>query len=492
MRTIVACLRCMCASWMFTLCLAACGDDEKAPDAIVLAVYTDLVVGTELTSITVAVSSEEGESARATPIPFDPPAADSNFLTSFGIERGRAAWVRLKLTGYRPGATGAPEAVIEQLVEAHFVRGQTSLVRTFLGRACLGVLECGSEQTCDSFSGMCAAIVESPVEVRRNERDERVSWMPAEKLGTASESELDGGDRVRPPLEGTAGADAAVEAGPENPCKTGDGRCPEGCSFPEDGECLRPAGEICGDGADCQSGSCLSSYCCASVCSTEHVYPSCRGGDCQAGICEQDYADCNDDKATDGCETLLTNDPMHCGVCRRGCTYGVCRKGECVATLGGSLNTELSYMVDAGQVFGFRFYNSASGSLASLGFLVKEPNGAKAYIALFEDMAGGPYPQVAHSPELTIDQGRVEWILPKLERKEMFGGGKEYWVYFTFSKDTLIHASSASDVFWTSTEDPPVFGPIAEERFEDTLDPAVQVGIPSVFFNVVPELPWDL
>jgi hypothetical protein len=118
---------------------------------------------------------------------------------------------------------------------------------------------------------------------------------------------------------------------------------------------------------------------------------------------------------------------------------------------------------------------------------VKEVNGAQLYMGFFEDLGDVPFPHLVESPLLTVEDNEVEWILPADARKEMFGGGKGYWMFVTFSKDTLLHASPAFTRYYMSTGQP-IFGPIGEERPEDLLsEETVTINFPSLFFNVVPE-----
>jgi hypothetical protein len=64
----------------------------------------------------------------------------------------------------------------------------------------------------------------------------------------------------------------------------------------------------CTDAVGCCSQSCwlgTPQDCggCGIVCSAHHVTPVCNAGTC-VGACESGYSDCDDDKQTNGCETL--------------------------------------------------------------------------------------------------------------------------------------------------------------------------------------------
>ncbi|MBK6807805.1 MAG: hypothetical protein IPL19_03560 [Sandaracinaceae bacterium] len=56
-------------------------------------------------------------------------------------------------------------------------------------------------------------------------------------------------------------------------------------------------------------------------------------GACEVGFCAMGYGDC-DFEPSDGCETDLRADPLHCGDCGRSCGVGgSCRDGECDAVV---------------------------------------------------------------------------------------------------------------------------------------------------------------
>ena len=46
------------------------------------------------------------------------------------------------------------------------------------------------------------------------------------------------------------------------------------------------------------------------------ITAACAGGQC-TGACNAGFADCNNDKRTDGCETSLSADVQNCGGCGR-------------------------------------------------------------------------------------------------------------------------------------------------------------------------------
>jgi hypothetical protein len=78
---------------------------------------------------------------------------------------------------------------------------------------------------------------------------------------------------------------------------------------------------------------------CGNACSSSHVTPSCAGGVCN-GACAANWADCNGNKLTDGCETSTTT-TSDCGGCGNacdtvhstgtGCNGTKCTYGGCAA-----------------------------------------------------------------------------------------------------------------------------------------------------------------
>jgi hypothetical protein len=90
------------------------------------------------------------------------------------------------------------------------------------------------------------------------------------------------------------------------------------------GNCNQPAAPAIDDGceADLQTDA---SHCgaCARPCSGAHASSTqCTGGTCHP-TCVNGYGDCDDPTAPtadDGCETNVTDNPLHCGACGRACS----------------------------------------------------------------------------------------------------------------------------------------------------------------------------
>ncbi|MFT3925661.1 MAG: hypothetical protein QM778_24180 [Myxococcales bacterium] len=434
----------------------ACESTSTQPDGIVVAVYSDLVVGSELSTLTATVMDQDGSKAAEHTFQLDATAqGDSNLLVSFGVQRGHSERLYLKLQGF-VGAQANSKLVIERVLEARFVSGKTALLRALLGARCLEKLSCDGHTTCDPSNGGCMEIADAALETRDPKTPDDVHWLPTNYAPRERPQTFD------------SGSDAAVDSGADSGADT-----------------LAP-GLACTEAAACDSRSCLGGFCCAGLCSHDHVAPSCQGGGCESGICDDGYADCNGDKATDGCETKVASDPNHCGICQNVCDYGACQGGACVTYVEGSQSKAQTFDWEAGTVWSFRIYNQHPGKLASMGVLAAAPNQAQLYFALYLDNGGARGSRLIQSDVLTVDAERVEWRVPANVDVPMLGDNQGYWFLFTLSAKTTLYTDPGNRDFWSSTGTPE-FGPIMGDRPDDVYN-TFEHGIrfPNLFFTVVP------
>jgi len=74
---------------------------------------------------------------------------------------------------------------------------------------------------------------------------------------------------------------------------------------------------------------------CSLACSSNNVTPLCSGGVC-SGPCLNGFSDCNNNKATDGCESNTLSDSSNCGSCGSPCSSNhvtpSCTGGQCQGT----------------------------------------------------------------------------------------------------------------------------------------------------------------
>src|SRR5204863_432549 len=72
---------------------------------------------------------------------------------------------------------------------------------------------------------------------------------------------------------------------------------------------------------------------CAKACSNQNIaIPTCSGGFC-SGSCNAGFADCDNDKLTNGCETNISGNVNACGACGAICSSqngtATCTSGNC-------------------------------------------------------------------------------------------------------------------------------------------------------------------
>ena len=138
---------------------------------------------------------------------------------------------------------------------------------------------------------------------------------------------------------------------------------------------------VCNDGYTQCDSSCVAtsgsdvSNCggCNVVCSSANILSrTCTGGVC-TGACNAGYADCNNNKQTDGCEVDTKTDENNCGGCGTKCADGqTCSNGACsntcsspyfCATSAPSLATQLSgAYCSSGSCYGCVSFAYQSGS----------------------------------------------------------------------------------------------------------------------------------
>jgi hypothetical protein len=124
-----------------------------------------------------------------------------------------------------------------------------------------------------------------------------------------------------------------------------DGQCPANtlCSL---GACVPgcsnargcPSGQTCCDGT-CHDITQDPAHCamCGRGCSYRNAAPRCDFGTCAMGACNEPYANC-DGATTNGCEVNTRTDPAHCGACNSRCevainaTAATCVAGRCAFT----------------------------------------------------------------------------------------------------------------------------------------------------------------
>ncbi len=73
---------------------------------------------------------------------------------------------------------------------------------------------------------------------------------------------------------------------------------------------------------------------CSMACSASNISEACSGGSCEGASCDADFADCDGDKRSNGCEINTTTNASHCGGCSMACSNShiaspTCSGGNC-------------------------------------------------------------------------------------------------------------------------------------------------------------------
>jgi hypothetical protein len=274
----------------------------------------------------------------------------NTFLTSLDVRQAaRAAGAaRIRVSGFGTIVDGDDQLIVQSTVTAQFKPRSTQLLRIWLGRACLDQL-CDDGESCVYDNTGQEAVCQDDTQVIAAEYlepggNEMRPWIPGgyDVCGDGSdgacpphcapEEDPDCGTPpppVPPLLELGAGCTT------DRRCRSGycvDGSC---CDQRCDGACeeCSQAGECSVRGLDADPLNCGA---CGNACSTRHATPSCEASTCILA-CHPPYDDCSNG-VEDGCETNLDSNLDHCGACESACattnivarcTDGLC-DGSCM------------------------------------------------------------------------------------------------------------------------------------------------------------------
>jgi hypothetical protein len=108
---------------------------------------------------------------------------------------------------------------------------------------------------------------------------------------------------------------------------------------------------------------------CGLACSGNHIFRNCHNGSCNNGVCQAPWADCNNNKRTDGCEINTFTDPNNCGSCGNVCGAGtVCASGSCAPQFTGDFTSGAPSSPQCAdwQAFASRLSAASTYSLVSI------------------------------------------------------------------------------------------------------------------------------
>lgn len=294
-----------CMLGLLLLGALACGGGETEPATqIVVAITSDLEVGSMLSRIEVQISSRDGKDVTAMReyalARKSPRAGQYQLPLTFSVSKGHAASFLIEVTGYGPlAAGGAEQRVVEQRAIATFREGETLLLRLFLGRVCFNQfcdddddLVCYPADRVEVIAGQCGQV---PVLGEGDlEHVDDVEELPDLSLPPPHAMFDDGGfddGGVNDAGANDAGEDASSDAGGDAGC-SGDA-CP----------CIDETS--CDDGEFCTIDSCDATGSC------QHEARSCPQDDNACTLEPQ----CNED--SDACEEPFDEASLssaeHCG-----------------------------------------------------------------------------------------------------------------------------------------------------------------------------------
>lgn len=219
-----------------------------------------------------------------------------------------------------PGAVCQVGACVAGCTDAHGCDGAQSCC----SGQCLDVAS--NPSNCGGCAQACSkAQVTAPicaVGVCVGDCDEGFADCNADKLGDGCETHVDSS------ISDCGGCGLGCSSNHDAPACSA-GACVGGC----DAGFADCNGDMRTDGCETDTESNVAACgACGLGCSNQNIAPSCVAGVC-AGECAAGFADCNGDKASDGCETHVDSSIANCGGCGIACSQNhvtpTCEAGIC-------------------------------------------------------------------------------------------------------------------------------------------------------------------
>lgn len=190
---------------------------------------------------------------------------------------------------------------------------------------------------------------------------------------------------------------------------------------------------------------------CGKACSSNHIASrTCSGGVCN-GTCAANYGDCDSNKQTNGCETLLTGDVNHCGDCTTVCKYRSCQNSACVSTVYG--NNQITAgptttKLDKNMLWTMKITIGSASTLQALGVAVVVDaidTSANVRLGLYSDSAGAPNALEAQTPAFATTNGLSERLLTT----PVAVTAGSHWIAILADNNVRVHVDAAN-ISWAA------------------------------------------
>jgi len=424
------------ALWIFAVasCMAGACSRKESNTKIMVVVWSDLTVPTELNEVRIDVEGPSTTPSYGFPLSAVSTPGKSQLPVVYELVSpdDKALAFDIAAAGYFDSSL-----VVSQSAHLSFAPSHSRVLMLFLARACEQV-RCAADKTCSD--GVCG----QPVAIDVNslpEYDSKSPWVApdagvvriadgggvearsaeggAEAAGDVAQRP-DSADGLEVPVPRDAEADTLADAidlplypadvppdvpsdliAPSDPGVRPDVAFPvdalDAPSGAETGRDLPPAmpdlqvpDVPTADSAtveasfDVSTGGCNATSntetdpancgACGQTCSSNNGAPACAAGGCSMASCAPGYLDCSGDENTsrNGCETHGAVDPNNCGHCKNVCTSKVCRAETCLATaLYGNTGAGVSSVNFTGNYLaGIQVYVPSASVVTGLGVVL--------------------------------------------------------------------------------------------------------------------------
>jgi hypothetical protein len=479
------------ALWIVALvcCVAGACSRKGSNTKIMVVVWSDLTVPTELNQIHIDVKGPSTATSRSFSLAPISEAGKSQLPVVYELVSpdDEALAFDVVATGYADASL-----VVSQSAHVSFDPGHSRVLALFLSRACEQVA-CAGNKTCSG--GSCVDVDADNIP----EYDPKSPWVAPDAGGVGMGDAGDVGRRpsevgaepsadAAPRTDTSAAVDLLVETaadvpldGPSDPASDPGARLDvavevrDAVSLAESGPDLplvdvtpdvaipdvptdRATAEASSDGLTgvCNAASNTETDpancgACGQACSASNGVPACAGGRCSMAACLPGYLDCSGDENTsrNGCETHGAVDPNNCGRCKNACTSMVCREGACLATaLYGNTGPGVSSVNFTGNYLaGIQVYVPNASVVTGLGVvLFGATTGRTMYLGLYSDVAGNPATLLATlAGPVAVSGGGQEF---DVSPSPVDIGKGNYWILGVWDGTASFASNTGTTVTW--------------------------------------------